>query len=305
MTGDRDFIYPLGVAIASLARHCSVPLHLDYALPRDWPQMVGDSDLALVSELVTSLGWTIDLVECPIEATVLPRTRHISSMTFMKPAYFDIATAPQVAFIDGDLIAVADWTDLLAPMEPPFAIEAAREDNMHDFELQWNPSEPAGWYLNAGVLKANPALWQREYTQKWRGLLAEYDRHDFVYLEQDLMNAALLGRAGHIAPELNCRPAYGHQLDGASIVHYAGWWKPWLTVASETRRLTPELQRSYRMYLDAEAGLLRHVREVIGPSAERRWKQERRRPRGRGDWRAHYRYRRWALAQQVHRLRGH
>jgi lipopolysaccharide biosynthesis glycosyltransferase len=298
MTGDSKFIYPLGIAMASLARHATAPLHLDFALPRDWPLMVSPRALAQVAELAESLGWTIDLVECPIDATSLPRTRHISSMTFMKPAYFDISQRDQVAFIDGDLIAVAEWTALLQPLlEHP--IGAAREDNMRDFELRWNPELPAGWYINAGVLQARPSIWQARYTDLWHELLAEYPSLGFRYLEQDLMNASLRGNTALIPQSLNARPAYGHSLEGASIVHFAGWWKPWLTVPSETRRLPPLLLEANLLFIEAERFFHRHIEDQLGRDAAEFWRKELTKVRGVVDWRSQWRFRRWWAAQKV------
>lgn len=299
MTGDRDFIYPLGVAIASLARHTYAPIHLDFALPRDWPIMVNKEDVALVCELATSLGWTVGVVECPIDAASLPRTRHISSMTFMKPAYFDVSASNQVAFIDGDLIAVSDWSELLRPMVSGFAIEAARENNMRDFELKWNRSAPSGWYINAGVLKAHPGLWQAQFSERWRQLLATYDDNDFKYLEQDIMNAALLGNAGYISDSLNCRPSYGHNLDGAKIIHYAGWWKPWLTVPAELKHLPQTGQRAFTLYTEAERLFMTHVDKHLPIESQQHWRRARQSVRGRFSWRARTRYRRWAASQEI------
>lgn len=299
VTGDSDFIYPLGVAINSLATHERSRLHVDYALPTDWPTMVTEADLHMVKSLVQSLDWTMDFVECPIEASNLPRTRHISSMTFMKPAYLDVSIRNQVAFLDGDLIAVGRWSELLNPLPANVAIAAARETNMHDFELKWMPSRSEHWYINAGVLVASPSIWQRDYSTRWRTLLDEFDEHGFVYLEQDVMNATLLGNAGHLPESLNSRPAYDHDPNSAAIVHYAGWWKPWLTVKEELRGLTPFLHESYSMYQTAETRLINHVTSALGPQASARWAQAKRHLRGRLSWRAHRRYIRWRLAQQI------
>lgn len=302
MTGDRDYLYPLGVAISSLALNSPVPLHLDFALPRDWSLMISRSDLHLIRNLVESLEWTFEVIECAIDASQLPRTRHISAMTFMKPAYFDISERTQVAFVDGDLIAVDDWSELLDRMPALSIIQAGREDNMQDFERKWAPDLESGWYFNAGVLKVQPQLWQQVCSRRWRELLEEFDHHGFTLLEQDIMNATLLGSAGTISPGLNCRPAYGHSLRSARIVHYAGWHKPWLMVPGELRCLSLEERHAFRLFKEAELRFISHVEQSQGRATRRQWVKAKQDLRGRLGWRAHTRFLRWRWAQRVRAL---
>jgi len=304
MTGDANYLYPVGVAICSLAKHAKRAVHLDYVIPRDWSRMLKDTDLSLIGDLANSLEWGFDIVEVPLEAADLPRTRHISSMTFMKPAYLDVSNRSQVAFLDGDLIAVDDWGALLDQMPDSQALAAARENNMQDFERKWAPSLTPGWYFNAGVLKARPRLWQLRYSKQWQQLLAEFDQHEFVFLEQDIMNATTLGQTDYLPSNLNYRPAYDPDPAGAAILHFAGWWKPWLTVPAELRTLPSHLQESYSLYMSAEDHFMHHVSMHQGPRVAAQWKQARLQLRGRANWRAHRRYVRWSLAQRARRFHG-
>lgn len=307
MTGDSQYLYPNGVAISSLAKHLPTAVHLDYAIPRDWHHSIRREDLDLIGDLAESLNWTFQIVEVPLDAADLPRTRHISSMTFMKPAYFDISDRPQVAFLDGDLIAVDDWSAMFDQISEPVALAAAKENNMQKFERHWAPSLSPGWYFNAGVLKARPSLWRIEYTNRWRQLLNEFDTHGFSLLEQDVMNAAVMGRAGYLDPRLNYRPAYDTNLEGAILVHFAGWWKPWLTVRHELKGLPSHFRASYLLFTAAEEQFLHHVTTHQGPHVAAKWRQAKLQLRGRAGWRAHRRYLRWALAQKARNLRdrGH
>jgi lipopolysaccharide biosynthesis glycosyltransferase len=222
-------------------------------------------------------------------------------MTFMKPAYFDVTRHSFVAFLDGDLIAVSEWTSIFNSLGE-FAIGACKEDNMFEFERAWAPHLPTGWYINAGVLSAQPRIWQARYSDKWRGLLANYPNFGFKLLEQDLMNAALLGETAPINAELNVRPAYGHPLKDASIVHYAGWWKPWLTVDSEVKALTPVMLESLVLYKRAEAAFEEHLTLGFESSEARFWARAKTEVRGRLNWRAHWRYRRWDGTRRARRL---
>ena len=299
MTGDHNYLYPLAVAIHSLATAVSQPVHLDFAIPGDWEKVLFQKDLDFLRGLVMSVGWEFEIVEVPLTAEGLPRTRHISSMTFMKPAYLDVSTRRQVAFLDGDLIATRDWSALLNTMPNTTTLEATHETNMHAFEQKWMPSLPPNWYFNAGVFKARPELWQTRYTDRWRQLLSEFDSHQFNFLEQDIMNATLLGRTDLLPPELNCRPAYGDNPASGAILHFAGWWKPWLTVPMEVKGLSPSLQESYRLYLHAEQQLVSHVNQELGAKFNQKLMEMKLSIRGTASWRAHRRYIRWALAKPV------
>lgn len=303
MTGDSAYLYPLGVAISSLARHTELPVGLDFVVPRDWSQMIDAQDLRLIEDLVLSYGWSFQVIVTAIDAENLPRTRHISSMTFMKPAYFDVSDHEQVVFLDGDLIAIGDWSPLFDPMPDFLSIEAAREPNMQDFERKWAPHLEPGWYINAGVLKARPKLWQGRHGRRWMELLAEFEEHDFQLLEQDIMNATLLGTAGLISPDLNFRPAYCDDAYSPVIVHFAGWWKPWLTVPAEVRRLPINLQGTYKQFASAEQEFHDHVATKLGHEAAAQWQKSKNKVRGRVSWRSHRRYLRWALGQRVKQIR--
>lgn len=304
MTGDSSYTYPVGVAMYSLAKHTRVSVHLDYAIPRDWSQMVGAGDINKIAELADTLGWTFEVVQVNLDAADLPRTRHISPMTFMKPAYLDVSDKEQVAFIDGDLIAVNNWTALFDSMPLEATIEAAKETNMRNFEREWRPDLPPGWYMNAGVFKARPAQWQQLYASRWRELLLEFNDHEFPLLEQDIMNATLLGATADLPPELNYRPAYSSQPGEPLIVHFAGWAKPWLTVSAELRSLSRSLQESFATYFDIEREFIHYIGERQNRNAASEWVQAKRRLRGLASWRAHRRFARWKIAHEAKRLEG-
>ncbi len=295
MTGDANYTYPLGVAIHSYAMHCTTDVQLEFAAPNDWRSMVREEDLERLSDLADALGWAFDVVECPIDAANLPRTLHISPITFVKPAYFDVARAETCLFIDADSIAVADWTGMVGHIHE-MAISAAREDNMAHFERKWSNTLPLGWYINAGMLVCRPDRWRRDYAERWRMLVDTYDEWDFEYLEQDVMNATLLGRADLLPAEYNTRPAYGDPLEGARIIHYAGWWKPWLSTRPLLRTLKSPLNESFSMYAAAEGSFATFVQQALPTDARSFWREARSRVRGAGSNLAYRHYARGRLS---------
>ena len=222
-------------------------------------------------------------------------------MTFMKLAYFDIADASQVAFIDADVVAINDWSALLSPLPVGDAIAGCTEDNMRDFEVHWNPELDPGWYLNCGILQVKPEVWQDLYAPTWKRLLGEYKERGFTLLEQDLLNATVRGQARRLPQGLNCRPAYGHSLQGAAIIHYAGWWKPWLSVQAEESQLPTRLIESLHEFEKAERILEEHLMLNGRYELLAKLKRQRSLLRGHWGWRAHKRFLRSRLVAATRR----
>lgn len=298
MAADSGYVYPTAVAMHSLARHATGAVRLQLAVPEDWESWISERELSQLRELADSLGWDAVVTECPIKATGLPRTLHISPMTFMKPALFDIAPQERLLFIDGDLIAVGPWTEM-ADSLTTHAIAAAPVPAMEYFERKWNPQLDPGWYANAGVLVVAPNLWQELYSQRWRQLLAEYASHDFEYLEQDIMNAAMLGATDLLPRMFNACPAFGDEVRTARIVHYAGWFKPWLAVGPEAKNLSEPMRTAFGLYRQAEVDFMAHTRSHLPQSSAVFWAESRQRLRGHLSWRAHKRYWRWRTARII------
>lgn len=283
MTGDSNYVYPLGVALHSLATRGSERVQLDFALPIDWPAMIHESEIEGLEHLASSLGWNFRLTECPIEAEGLPRTLHISPITFVKLAYFDVCDAEVSLFIDADAVAVGEWESMRS-YGHDYAIAAARETNMREFEISWNSDLQNGWYANAGMLVCRPDAWRRLYSDRWRYLLETYDRWGFTLLEQDILNATLLGHSDLLPNAFNVRPNYGQGLQGARIVHYAGWWKPWFSSALDFS-LPSSTRAAFEIYRQAEREFQEFITQPSFDGDPKFWASARRRLRGSGDTR--------------------
>lgn len=296
MTGDSLYLYPLAVSMHSLARFGPRDVVMDYALPSDWTKMVREEEVEYLARLASAIGWAFRVVECPIEASGLPRTLHISPITFVKPAYFDVADAEICLFIDADSVAVSPWGDM-AEMINDHAISAARENNMGGFERRWNPELPSGWYINAGMLVCRPNQWRQRYTERWRYLLKTYDKWDFHLLEQDIMNATLRGEADLLPNVFNVRPNYGHPLDGARIVHFAGWWKPWYHLGGMNAMVPRQSRTSFSMYRSAERSFWNFVHESSTARDVTFWEEARKGIRGSRGERAAQHYLRGSLSR--------
>jgi lipopolysaccharide biosynthesis glycosyltransferase len=280
MTADSNFIYPLAISIFSYSRQAAGEIQFEYAVPSDWRKMLRQKEVDEVEKLVKSLNWSFRLVECPISAAELPRTLHISPITFVKPAYFDIADAEKVLFLDADTIAVRGWEDMIKFIDKN-AIAADNEENMQDFELKWGSNgQPYGWYANAGMLVAKPDLWRERHENRWRSLMNDYRDYEFELLEQDVMNAALLGAVDPLPPEYNYRPAYGKKVENPIVLHYAGYWKPWLTTPGLIRSLNPDLRVAFRAYAQVEKQFQAFVEGPSLSSSKIFWEEARRSVRG-------------------------
>jgi len=221
-------------------------------------------------------------------------------MTFMKPALFDIAEEERLLFLDGDIIARADWTPMVKSVRQN-AVAATTVPDMEAFERAWLPDREPRWYINAGILVVRPQLWQGRYSELWRQYLRDFDELGFVYLEQDILNAAMLDNVDPLGTVFNACPAYGDPISDAAIIHYAGWFKPWLSVPGEVDSLNPLMLQAFRHYQAAEGDFWEYIEGSLPSHSISAWHSVHRRIRGRFDWKSHYRHKRWKLARIIKR----
>ena len=94
------------------------------------------------------------------------------------------------------------------------------------------------------------------------------------------MNAALLGAVDPLPPEYNYRPAYGKKVENPIVLHYAGYWKPWLTTPGLIRSLNPDLRVAFRAYAQVEKQFQAFVEGPSLSSSKIFWEEARRSVRG-------------------------
>lgn len=288
MACDRPYLYPFAVALTSLVRHSPRPVHLLFGLASDWRLRLEQDDVERVLELAQAAGASAEARETEIAVNGLPPTLHISPTAFVKLAMLDQCPAGEsVVWFDADLMARRDWTSLLEASSGHAA--SGVHEPQASFEENW-PCSSQGWYVNTGVVAVDGDLWQQDYAGRWKEYVARYTDYDFRYLDQDVLNALIRDRWNRLPQGFNFRIGYSGVWTDPSIVHFAGWWKPWLRIRRQSRLLEGDWRTAFDEYAEAEAFLTSVLDDNLPREGRRYWGGLRRSVRGVGSWRAtrHY-----------------
>lgn len=292
MTADRNYRLPYVIALASFAAHTRSPIEVAFAVPTDWEAALSPADLDLLAEATEALGASFRFTPCAIATADLPPTLHIAPIAFVKPALFDaLEPGSRLIWLDSDAIAVAPWDELAREL-PEAPIAGVREHN-DAFEATWGKGA-TGWYVNTGVLIVDADGW-REAGGCWRSHLDGYVSAGFRWLDQDVLNAVVGPAAGRLPDAWNVRPPFS--VPSPVIIHFAGWWKPWLRTGRQVRLLDPGARHAFDSYAEAESRWA-DVESALPARSRARWAMVRRELRGRLGWRAQRHYARGVLRER-------
>lgn len=204
---------------------------------------------------------------------------HISAETYYRFLIPEILPEyDKVLYLDSDLVVLDDVAELFKVSLEGKYLAAVRDIdylgnlNMEDGErLSYSKrvlgmKDPYG-YVQAGVLVLNTKmLRQLHSTAEWIALAS---RHEYIYDDQDILNAACEGHIAYLDSSWNvmtdCKdrvknvfsfaPAsvyrdYVRARRGEKIVHYAGVEKPWNTPNCDRREVFWEYARATPYYED-------------------------------------------------------
>lgn len=279
MAADGNYLYPFGVALSSAARFADRPLALKIALPIDWHSMLTREQLDLMLELAHSLDMEAESIQCPLEAGDLPQTLHISSMAFIKPALLDsLPNDGKIVWLDTDTLIIKPWCHVTEYIVDN-ALAAAREVNT-EFESRWGTDQSRNWYFNSGVMVVDLTKWHADFANSWRPLLDTYADNGFVWLDQDVFNALIKSNSDELPSEFNLLVLKNPEIHNAAILHFAGWWKPWMRTNRQMKLLDAPVRQAFDLYADAETYFFDVVQQNLGTQGLRTWEKTRSRTRG-------------------------
>lgn len=183
----------------------------------------------------------------------LPQMNYLNRATYGKLLLADLLEVEDFLYLDSDLIVQEDIAPLLE-MEIGAHIVAGAADSQSlvDWGARLGLAETDS-YINSGVMIVNAALWRREHISE--ALWAWYARNggELGYLDQDVLNAALVGRKLILDGKWNTMQ---HDLLGAGTLkdfdgaafrgcfHFTYVPKPWAEDAPASTR------HFYRHYAD-------------------------------------------------------
>lgn len=288
MACDRSYLYPLAVAASSLIRHSSMPVTVRFGLAADWPLRLSGDELNQVLSLLKALGAEVEPVVTGISVHDLPPTLYISPTAFVKLALLDeCREGESLVWFDADLIALRDWTPILEESRG-FAASGVHEAQP-SFECVW-PGSSSNWYVNTGVVAVDGSHWHEHFAGRWLPLLHDYSDLGFRYLDQDVLNALIRDEWNQLPQTYNFRLDHSGPWCDPAIVHFAGWWKPWLRIRRQMRLLAPDWHVAFQAYAEAERVLLRQIQSEMDSDSVRFWYSQRQGTRGLGSWRAYRHY---------------
>jgi len=278
MACDRSYLFPWAVSLVSAMQHSTLPMEVWFGLASDWRARLSERDISFVLSLIESTGASAQLVEVTLDTSGLPSSSYISPTSFVKLALFDRCPSDsQMVWLDSDLVARAPWEEVLLP-SMGHAVSGNHEINPK-FEAVW-PGNSVDWYVNTGVVVVDGAEWQREFSGKWQGYLADYSKNNFRYMDQDVLNATVRDGWNFFSQEYNFRPIHEINWTDPAIVHFSGRYKPWMRTSIQYKLLSDVWRFSFDAYIEAEKQLLVHLYEWTGSSDQRFWLSELRRIRG-------------------------
>jgi lipopolysaccharide biosynthesis glycosyltransferase len=140
-------------------------------------------------------------------------------------------------WLDSDTILCNDWTRIFTEaedlMQDPNVIACGVLDRSVTIEqlriagtnTAFQAAQDA--YFNAGVLLVDPLRWRRSGMDRlWDELIATQSERGFIYQDQDVLNYLLAKRVGLLPAGFNHIVSEATD-DTTSILHYAGFPKPW------------------------------------------------------------------------------
>lgn len=288
MAIDRPYLHPFAVALSSLVRHSSRPVHLRFGLAADWRQRLSPLELERIVRLADAMGASAETVITDIEVDRLPPTLYITPTAFVKLALLDTCERDEsLVWFDADLFARGDWTGILQD-SAGHPVAGVHEPQV-SFEEAW-PADSRDWYVNTGVIAIDGNEWQSQFAGNWRPYLDNYESNNFRYLDQDVLNALIRDRWRLLPQRYNFRMGHSGEWTDPPIVHFAGWWKPWLRTWRQSRLLTGEWKQTFEEYAEAETYLDGQLDSAVTADDAAFWRRQRRAARGIGGWRAtrHY-----------------
>ena len=174
-----------------------------------------------------------------------PALPYLNRATYGNLLLVDLVPAGDFLYLDSDIVVQADIGELLAldlgahliAAAPDYGVAAAWGERLGIAEVDA--------YVNNGVMVVNAAAWRREgvLARLWQWLERLGERA--IFLDQDLLNAATLGRKKVLAQKWNTQQhalliqqlVDGFDADGfEGIFHFTGIAKPWSLDAIPTTR---------------------------------------------------------------------
>ena len=252
---NEQYAMPLAVTLSSLLRNLKSPLPVRIFILST--SLSAEAKHRLTRALMQKRR-NVDLIFTSVDADLLSSyspIRHLTVDTLLRLLIPELLSPDieKALYLDCDLCVLKDITPLWQVDETQFPAYASIDSAVRVVSDEWGLRnyEELGIpgnspYFNAGVLLMNLRKWREE--QIGRACLEYLKHHQSFFLDQDAINAVLIGRIGLLPmtwnsnvgalrhyskwPEDDLKRAIAPELHSLrhspAICHFAGGGKPWL-----------------------------------------------------------------------------
>jgi lipopolysaccharide biosynthesis glycosyltransferase len=235
------------MALGSLAIHSVHAKRIVVINIQKWSgisPLISPESIEIISRICDVLKLELEVIEIQVPTSFtswnLHEYGHISIAAWAKVIVLFQLRAKndeELLYIDPDTLLLENFEEIFQLKTKAATSLMARQSNGHElFENYWinqrfkfPPRDllETNWYFNSGIMKLNLNTWQsHEFWIKWDELIRHPQKYRLEIVDQDLLNALVLGDYGRIPISFNCYPSE-YRPNVTKIIHFAGGLKPW------------------------------------------------------------------------------
>jgi lipopolysaccharide biosynthesis glycosyltransferase len=244
---DDNYVYPFLMALGSFSIHAGRTRKVMLLNIREWldgSSLISSESIGLIKRVCAALRLELEVVEIETPKNFfsweLHEYGHIPIAAWAKViALFNLSLAgdEELLYLDPDILLLANFEEIFQLNTSASTSLLARQTSGHAyFEKFWSNqraqsapknSSDTNWYFNSGILKLNLQTWQRyKFWISWEDLIQCPKKYKLEIVDQDLLNALVLGNYGALPVGFNCYPGEYNSFS-SRIIHFAGGLKPW------------------------------------------------------------------------------
>jgi lipopolysaccharide biosynthesis glycosyltransferase len=244
---DDNYVYPFIMALGSFSIHASRNRKIMLLNIREWldgSPLISPESIGSIQRVCTALRLELEVIEIENPKTFLSwdlyKYGHIPITAWAKViALFNLSLKgdQELLYLDPDILLLENFEEIFQLNTTASTSLMARQSSGHEhFEKLWSTqrtqsapknSPETNWYFNAGIMKLNLQTWQmHKFWVSWEHLLKYPTTYKLEIMDQDLLNALVLGNYGGLPVGFNCYPGE-YDSQNSRIIHFAGGLKPW------------------------------------------------------------------------------
>jgi len=235
------------MVLGSLATNSTVTHRIVVVNIQNWfnhSPLISKSGIEILEKACGCLNIELEICELEVPetlaSTIFSEYGHISIAAWAKViALFSFQGngGEELIYLDPDILLLKNFEEIFnLEVKATTSLMARPSNGHHVFENFWEShrdkyasknSETKDWYFNSGVMKFKPQKWQNyQFWIDWTALMQHTEKYRIKIVDQDLLNALVLGNYEKLPVSFNCYPSE-FKSETTRIIHFAGGAKPW------------------------------------------------------------------------------